>query len=50
MFKNKININYNCRKNQEDTIEKCIKSVLNQNYKNIEYIVIDGNSRQNNVI
>jgi glycosyltransferase involved in cell wall biosynthesis len=30
--------------NREATIEKAIKSVLEQNYHNIEYIVIDGNS------
>lgn len=31
-------------KNGEQHLEECIQSVLNQNYKNIQYIIIDGNS------
>ncbi len=32
-------------KNSQATIEKNIKSVVEQNYKNIEYIIIDGDSQ-----
>ena len=31
-------------KNSASTIERCIKSVLSQDYQNCEYIIIDSNS------
>ena len=43
MKKNKITI-ITPVKNDKKNIEKTIRSVLNQSYKRIEYIVVDGQS------
>ena len=43
MEKNKISI-ITVVKNSSKTIEKTIQSLLSQKYKNVEYLVIDGNS------
>lgn len=40
-----ITVTYNC----VDTIERCIKSVINQNHAEYEYIIIDGGSTDGTV-
>jgi len=36
-------------KNSQNTIERCINSVLQQSFKNIQYIIIDGSSTDNTI-
>ena len=43
-FKNNLITIITVVKNAEQTIERSIQSVLNQNYDYIEYIIIDGGS------
>ena len=33
--------------NGERFLSTCIKSIVNQNFKNFEYIIVDGNSTDN---
>ena len=35
--------------NSEKTIEKTINSVVSQDHKNIEYIIVDGESKDNSL-
>ena len=38
---------YTVTRNRADLLPRCMKSILNQTYKNIEYIIIDSASTDN---
>ena len=44
MYKKKIFSIITVVLNNKEKIERCIKSVLSQNFKNFEYIIVDGGS------
>ena len=48
-FKNNLITIITVVKNSEQTIEKCIQSVLNQKYDNIEYIIVNGGSNDGTI-
>lgn len=35
--------------NNEDTIEKCLSSIANQDYPSVEIIIVDGNSKDKTI-
>ena len=46
MLKNKISI-VTISFNQSKYLEDCMSSIMGQNYENLEYIIVDGGSKDN---